>query len=369
MRNSYALASMAALVLAGCSDDDAGETEAAATVTVTVQGPPGPAGPAGPAGSPGLQGPKGDQGDPGQPGAPGGTTPGATTPVAVGGMPGAGGTPAVGGGGGAGATDDLTVLVGYDTEIPGSEAGANTVFMDAMAMPLAIMPTLGTDGTTTFAEFTIPFDGSAPQQFGWNTDFSAMPMDLSGMELVIRVRWVSGFNPDDTWGGLQMYAFSSDWTGNLSNWVSLDPATKGMWVEYTMDLTMADVETDDPQFDPSGVNAIGYTFNTGGTAEMIPAATEAVFQVDYLGVRPIAVAGVGGGGSGGTPAGGAGGMPGGAGGMPGGSGGMPGGAGGAGGATGGAGGGPTGGGAGVGTGGGPAGGGAGGAMAGAGGSD
>lgn len=362
MRNSYALASMAALGLVACSDDDAGEADAATTVTVTVTvpGPPGPPGPAGPAGSPGLQGPKGDKGDPGEPGAPGGTTPGATTPVAGGGMPGIGGTPAVGGGGGAGAMDDLTVLVGYDTEIPGSEASDNTVFMDAMAMPLAIVPTLGTEGTTTFAEFTIPFDGSARQQFGWNTDFSTMPMDLSGMELVIRVRWVSGFNPDDVWGGLQMYAFSADWTGNLSNWVSLDPATRGMWVEYTMDLSMADVETDDPQFDPSDVNAIGYTFNTGGTDEDIPAATEAVFQVDYLGVRPIAVAGAGGGGAGGMP-GGAGGMPGGAGGMPGGAGGSPGGAGGtptggAGGVTGGAGG------AVAGAGGGPAGGGAGGGI-------
>jgi hypothetical protein len=202
--------------------------------------------------------------------------------------------------------DDVTILVGYDADIPGSEAGDNTMFMDADMMPLMVTPDLGTEGTTTYAEFMIPFDGSAPQQFGWNTELPGGPMDLTGMELVVRLRWVSGFNPDDAWGGLQMYAWSDDWGADISNWQSLDPATKGTWVEYTLDLSTADEADADPMFNPAAVNAIGYTFNTGGEAAAPPAATEALFQIDYVGVRPIAGAGAGGGGTGGAPAGGAG---------------------------------------------------------------
>jgi hypothetical protein len=156
----------------------------------------------------------------------------------------------------------------------------------------------------------IPFDGSAPQQWGWNAELPEGPLDLSGKELVIRLRWVSGFNPDDAWGGLQIYAWSDDWAADISNvWTSLDPATKGMWVEYTLDLATADSEDADPMFNPAAVNAVGYTFNTGGEEEAPPAATEALFQVDYVAVRPTANLGVGGGGAGGMPDAGAAGTP------------------------------------------------------------
>jgi hypothetical protein len=232
----------------------------------------------------------------------------ASQPVGSGGTPGA-----AGGAGGAPSADDLTILLGYDTEVPGIEAGGNTIFLDAAMMPLMVLPGLGTEEATTYAEFLIPFDGSSPQQFGWNAELAGGPMDLSGMELVIRLRWVSGFNPDDAWGGLQIYAWSEDWTADISNgWASLDPATKGQWVEYTLDLATADATDADPMFDPAAVNAVGYTFNTGGEADAPPAATEALFQVDYIAVRPIAPAGVGGSSAGGMS--GAGGTAGGSGG-------------------------------------------------------
>lgn len=333
-KNLSALVALIGIAGFGCSEEPASGSEANAdgeattpveVVTVVImQGPPGPAGPAGPAGPPG------------QPGRDGMPAPGAApTPVVTEPVP-APTVTAPAGTGGAATDENLTILLGYDTDVPGTEASGNSMFLDAAMMPLLVTPSPGAEGSTTYAEFLIPFDGSAPQQFGWNTELPGGPMDLRGMELVIRLRWVSGFNPADSWGGLQIYAWSNEWTADISNgWTPIDPATRGMWVDYTLDLSTSDEVDAAPMFDPAAVNAIGYTFNTGGEAEDPPAATEALFQVDYVAVRPSAAVGVGGGGTGGTPAGGSGGTAGaagaaaGAGGSAAGSGGSPAGSGGA----------------------------------------
>lgn len=315
------LACLAALALFSCGEDSSNDGNSVTTDPSDSEGMPGPTpGPQTPAAVTTIiiiEGPAGPPGPPGRdgvpaPGAPAGTgdpAPSVTTPAAGGGANPGGGGSNVGGNGGAG-NADLTVLLDYDAEVPGVEAGGNTMFLDANMMPLMVVPGVGSEGATTYAEFLIPFDGTAPQQFGWNAELPGGPMDLSGMELVVRMRWVSGFNPDDAWGGLQIYAWSDDWSADITNgWTSLDPATKGTWVEYTLDLATPDADDADPMFNPAAVNAIGYTFNTGGEADAPPAATEALFQVDYVAVRPVTPMGTGGGGSGGTPVAGAAGMP------------------------------------------------------------
>jgi hypothetical protein len=330
---SFALATFGVAALFGaCSEDSASNgdpvgADSAPTTTIVIYYP-GSAGPAGPEGPPGQPGPVGAQGPAGRDGVPaavptGAVTPTATVPAGTAGAPGVGGAGG-GGEGGAGASD-LDVLLGFDADVPGSEAEGNS-FM--------AVPTVGTEGATTYAEFSLPFDGSAVQQWGWNAEVPGAPVDLSGMELVIRLRWVSGFNPDDTLGGLQLYAWSDAWAGSITNdWASLDPATRGTWVEYTLPLVASDA------FNPATVNAVGFTFNTGGDETAIPEATEALFHVDYVAARPMASGAGGAGGTGGAATGGSAGSSAGAGGgSAAGAGGATAGAGGAGGATAGAGG-------------------------------
>lgn len=202
--------------------------------------------------------------------------------------------------------DDVTVLVGYDDAAGdiGFAAESNTVFtdMDMVELDPQPSPTVEMEGDTSFAVFDLPFSGTAPEQFGWNANVEP-PQDFTGMELVLRLRWVSGFNPDDTWGGVQLYAWSDAWANSIDGWTSLDPAQRGGdWFEVTLPLA-PDAESD---FDPAAVNGVGYTFNTGGTEEEPPAATPAVFHIDYIGVRPAedtGAGGMGGGGTGGTSGG------------------------------------------------------------------
>jgi hypothetical protein len=175
----------------------------------------------------------------------------------------------------------LTIVVGYDTDVPGSVAGGNTSGLDAAATNAVV------DGV---AVFTVPFT-DAGQQYGWNAPLDPVPTDLSGKELVVRLRLVSGFTNVEgctVYGGVQLYAFSSsdgtEWDGSLNGWSNIGPDLYGEWQDFTLDL---DAESE--SFDPVNGAAIGYTFNTGGRAEDAPAdcvgATEAVFEIDYVALR------------------------------------------------------------------------------------
>ena len=123
------------------------------------------------------------------------------------------------------------------------------------------------------ASFEIPFT-AANQQYGWNVEFNRAK-DGSGRELVVVMRLVSGFNPDPTTpGGMQLYGFSNSWSASLGNWTNI---VGNDAVEYVLDL-----DADDDDFDPTNMNAVGFSFQTGGaTAE----SSTALFEVDCMGFR------------------------------------------------------------------------------------
>jgi hypothetical protein len=124
----------------------------------------------------------------------------------------------------------------------------------------------------------VPFE-SAVQQFGWVGDHPNGSVDCTGWELVARVRLTSGFveNPETMGGGVQVYLFSDAWGVAVNAW-NVVPAPSDEWFEAS--VTCATAQSS--EFDPSDVNGIGFTFNSGGEAPADYSAEPAEFEVDYL---------------------------------------------------------------------------------------
>lgn len=125
---------------------------------------------------------------------------------------------------------------------------------------------------------TVPFE-SAVQQYGWVGDHPGGTVDCSGWELVARVRLKSGFveNPQTMAGGVQVYLFSDSWGVGLNEW-NVVPAPSNDWFEAS--VSCETVQNSD--FDPTDVNGVGFTFNSGGEAPADYSAEPAEFEVDYL---------------------------------------------------------------------------------------
>lgn len=121
-----------------------------------------------------------------------------------------------------------------------------------------------------YITFDVPFDG-ADQQFAWNVDLSPSIVDGAGQLLVGRVRLRSGFTDS---GAVQLYAFSDAWSGVLASYTTVN---RSGWVLYSLDL---DEGADG--FDPSQINAVGVSLNTGEGGDD---ATPATFDVDFIGLR------------------------------------------------------------------------------------
>jgi hypothetical protein len=124
----------------------------------------------------------------------------------------------------------------------------------------------------------VPFE-SAVQQYGWVGDYPSGPVDCTGWELVARVRLLSGFveNPQTQGGGVQVYLFSDSWGEGLSEW-NVVPAPSDDWFEAS--VTCGAAQGSD--FDPTVVNGVGFTFNSGGDDPADYLAYPATFEVDHL---------------------------------------------------------------------------------------
>src|SRR5690606_38389665 len=120
---------------------------------------------------------------------------------------------------------------------------------------------------------------SSGQQIGWNGDYPAGPIDCSGRELVARVRLLSGFveDPESAPGGILRYLFSNEWGNSVASWSNV-PAPSEDWFEVSIGCQ----QTDGADFDPTLLNGIGFTFNSGGEDTSSYAATPATFEVDHL---------------------------------------------------------------------------------------
>lgn len=185
--------------------------------------------------------------------------------------------------------------MGYDATAPGSVAGGITEAL-AEVMPVVV------EGS---AQFTIPFT-DLEQSYGWTTSLDPTPQDLSGKQLVVRLRLVSGFTNVEGctgYGGVQLYAFSGESWDNINGWNNIATSDYGQWKEFTLDLVPGE-----GAFDPAAAVGVGYVFNTGNRPEETPAecagATESVFEIDYIALRDLAPVGpdpVGSGGAGGEP--------------------------------------------------------------------
>jgi hypothetical protein len=125
---------------------------------------------------------------------------------------------------------------------------------------------------------TVPFT-SAVQQYGWVGDHPGGSVDCTGWELVARVRLKSGFveNPQTMAGGVQLYLFSDSWGAGLNAWNAV-PAPSNEWFDVSVSCETAQ----NSDFDPTDLNGVGFTFNSGGEAPADYDADPAEFEVDYL---------------------------------------------------------------------------------------
>jgi len=280
--------SMAAVVAFsyGCGKNNDGDPVIATVFVMGSSGPPGEPGDPGERGPAGSQGPAGPQGAAGPAGPQGPAGPGVgepmmpdmpdmpDPPMGAGGMDGAGGAPVMDGGNG---QETLSQLLSDFGEVSGMVSSATTAGLDAFAP--------STNGTALVFEIPFTDDG---QQYGWVMPTDPQPSDLTGKELVVRARLVSGFTNEGTYGGVQLYAFSGqNWADNINEWNTVYVADAGNWIEYTLELT-----ADGNGFDPSDAYGVGFTFNTGTTGDEAPdpdapGAGDAVFEVDFIGFRDL----------------------------------------------------------------------------------
>ncbi|HEX2731601.1 MAG TPA: hypothetical protein VHM70_08355 [Polyangiaceae bacterium] len=287
-----------ALVAAGCGDDTSpspdfvsltgsadGGVETPAPTTTT---PPGPNVSVTPVVS----------STPSPVGSPSAPTPSVTVSIPIGppvNTGGAGGTPempstapsASGGSGGLGEIPDCDVVVSFDEAWGVVATGGGTSPAD---WETSVVPSIANG----LFSVDVPFTSSA-QQFGWNGDYPNGPIDCTGRELVARVRLSSGFvaDPTNMPGGVLMYLFSNNWSNSLAVWNNV-PAPSDNWFEATVGCAAAT----DSDFDPTLVNGIGFTFNSGGADATSYTATTAAFAVDQLCWRstgePMGTGGAGG---------------------------------------------------------------------------
>jgi hypothetical protein len=136
------------------------------------------------------------------------------------------------------------------------------------------------------ATFEVPFD-AMDQSFAWRVEIDPAPQDFTGGTLVVRARLVSGLALDEAYpGAVSVTAYShvgSTWSGR-QQWH--DAAIGDGWVEYELPL---DGSGWDGNYSPSAIYALGFelhTNNWGGTdSDVAPA----VFEVDWVGIRPAVV--------------------------------------------------------------------------------
>jgi hypothetical protein len=189
----------------------------------------------------------------------------------AGGMSGGGAGGMSGGGAGGAPTDDCDIVVSFDTTwgVVATEGGT-----DPEAWETLVTPTIAGG----VFEVLVPFE-TAAQQFGWVGDHPEGTVDCSGWELVVRARLLSGFveNPTSAPGGVQVYLFSDAWGNSLSAWNNV-PAPSTDWFEASVTCD----EATGSEFDPTMLNGIGFTFNTGGDDPLDYEATPATFEVDHL---------------------------------------------------------------------------------------
>jgi hypothetical protein len=118
------------------------------------------------------------------------------------------------------------------------------------------------------ATFRIPFTGP-DEQLAWDYAVSP-PRDGRDEALVIRIRRISGFNPEHTPGRVRLVASSG--TATLENWAYV---VDHGWVDYSLDL-----ESPGEGFDASAVERVGFVIDTGTETESVQPA---VFEVDLVG--------------------------------------------------------------------------------------
>lgn len=126
---------------------------------------------------------------------------------------------------------------------------------------------------------TVPFS-SAAQQYGWVGDYpGSSTVDCTGWELVARVRLNTDFveNPETQAGGVQVYLFSNSWAAGINEWNVVDEESDE-WFEASVSCETVGGS----DFNPAMVNAVGFTFNTGGDLASDYDAYAAEFDVDYL---------------------------------------------------------------------------------------
>lgn len=169
-------------------------------------------------------------------------------------------------------SDECEIFVDFDAPwgVVATEGGTSPVEWEEDVEPLIA------DG---LFNVTVPFS-SAVQQYGWVGDYPESPVvDCTGWELVVRVRLNTDFveNPETQAGGVQVYLFSDSWSVGINEWnVVGEPSEE--WFEAS--VTCDTVEGSD--FDPTNVNGVGFTFNTGGELASDYDAYPAEFDVDHL---------------------------------------------------------------------------------------
>lgn len=126
---------------------------------------------------------------------------------------------------------------------------------------------------------SIPFTSSA-QQYGWNGNYPGGPIDCTGWELVVRVRLLSTpfvENPTTLAGGVQAYLFSGSWGAAINQWNVVDES-----LDEWFEASVACEAVEGSNFNPANVNAVGFTFNSGGQTTTDYDAYEVEFDVDHL---------------------------------------------------------------------------------------
>lgn len=155
--------------------------------------------------------------------------------------------------------DDMIVIADFDTPA-GFQDGQHN-------LDSAQVRTYADSLMTVEAAFT-----GTGQQTGVNFNHSA---DLCGYDVLARIRLRSGTIAA---GGVQMRVWSDSWTQFASG--SGNIGAVGEWVEYR--VTWSDVVAANAALDINAINAVGFAFMTFG------AATESVFDVDWIGLVPSA---------------------------------------------------------------------------------
>jgi hypothetical protein len=166
----------------------------------------------------------------------------------------------------------------------------------APAYDISRLSTLDCDGTTgqpdspslrvvaPFNAYLQPDDQRVDIQFL----LPGAPVDLTGRVISVWIKLDSGFvGPDSSSpGGIVLYAKSGpNWDWGQAPWCNLiNPRDVGRWVQYSFDLSAPDPGSK-PEFDPSQIQSIGISIDTGAPTAPLVSPSTGTFHVDSIGYQ------------------------------------------------------------------------------------